>query len=215
MKAHIMAHKVVAAPVTVLFKTYPAKWTLIGPKHEAAVDAGLAVFSSDLGNRAQGKFLPAWEIREEFLKITETEHLKQFLHKTGGFHSEGFSGLTEWQTIIAKMMTISPENWGRLLKDPTLAKGKVKAALSKIPQVHFQWSKGKPSLAFWTGFTLRAIVATIQVDHVRGARFSSCQRPDCHTVYQLESLHKRKYCSHECGHLESMRRTRAAKKAHR
>jgi hypothetical protein len=52
------------------------------------------------------------------------------------------------------------------------------------------------------------ILATIEIDHLRGAKFGLCARPDCPKFFEITSNHDRIYCSQECGHLVSVRNTR-------
>jgi hypothetical protein len=56
--------------------------------------------------------------------------------------------------------------------------------------------------------TFDAILSTIFIDRLRKLRFKVCERPDCAAIYKLTSQHERKFCSHECGHLMAVRRSR-------
>jgi hypothetical protein len=200
-------HNVIAAPLSVEFRPTAAKWKL----RASVEDAGLAVFDGKPHFGKTGKAKDAWRIREEFLAIHDCAHLREFLDQTGYFHLslDVFSRLTEWQGLISKLMVTPPEKWARLKE--TL-NWKQRLAFSKeAPSVLFRWKDEKPSLAIWAAFTLNAMVASIQVDHLRGAKFAFCQRTDCGNIYSIESSHRRMYCSYECGHLVAVRRARAAK----
>ena len=60
--------------------------------------------------------------------------------------------------------------------------------------------------------TFDAILSTIFIDRLRKLRFKVCARPDCATIYELTSRHKRKFCSYDCAHLMTVRRSRKGKK---
>jgi hypothetical protein len=56
----------------------------------------------------------------------------------------------------------------------------------------------------------RAIRTVTTVDLLKQKTFKVCARPDCAVPFSVESKHKRRYCSHSCAHLESVRRSRKA-----
>lgn len=51
---------------------------------------------------------------------------------------------------------------------------------------------------------------TVTVDYLRGTKFRTCARPDCALPFEIQSKHRRNYCTQYCAHLESVRRNRAA-----
>ncbi len=59
---------------------------------------------------------------------------------------------------------------------------------------------------------ISAILTTIELDHLRGAKVGSCARADCPAFFEITSSHKRKYCTQYCAHLASQRRTRKRQK---
>jgi hypothetical protein len=54
-----------------------------------------------------------------------------------------------------------------------------------------------------------AIVASIQIDKLRGAEFRYCARSDCTEPFQVESRHERIYCSTDCAHYMAVKNSRA------
>jgi hypothetical protein len=69
-----------------------------------------------------------------------------------------------------------------------------------------------------TDTTLDALLASVHIDCIRGARFKRCARRDCpekDRIFELDSNHARKYCSPYCAHLASLRRLRARKRRQR
>jgi CGNR zinc finger len=56
------------------------------------------------------------------------------------------------------------------------------------------------------------LIATLQADLLRGARFKNCKRSDCSTPFPVFSTgHKKKYCSWSCAHVVSVRKGRKKK----
>ena len=76
-------------------------------------------------------------------------------------------------------------------------------------QMRFLWTPHTHAAVIVTDTTLQAILATVHVDHLRGATFRFCARLDCGRQFLLESRHAKKYCSYDCAHLEAVRRSRA------
>lgn len=53
-----------------------------------------------------------------------------------------------------------------------------------------------------------ALLSTVSLDYLAGAKHRLCARPDCRMPFALESRHSRLYCTQYCAHLESVRRSR-------
>jgi hypothetical protein len=67
---------------------------------------------------------------------------------------------------------------------------------------------------------LGALLATVYVDNLFGARFGICARKICGNLFELKSKHEKKYCCYKCAHAEVVQRgrlknRRAAKKLKR
>ena len=128
--------------------------------------------------------------------------------------------------MFTELATRSPETWneyaqGLISPKSIVHRGIVSAlALSSKHKIEFHW-KGKPPVDWYgarnlavieTTDALSAIVTTIELDHLRGAKFGACARTDCPQFFEITSNHKRKYCSQYCAHFASVRRTRARQK---
>jgi hypothetical protein len=121
------------------------------------------------------------------------------------------------RTVLAKH---PPESWKErakrsVLNDSYAGLAILNAiAMSTRYTIEFRWT-GSPA---WNGAQhvalietkdiLATIVATIQIDHLRGAKFGICARADCPRFFEIKSRHIRKYCSYDCAHLETVRRSR-------
>ena len=57
-----------------------------------------------------------------------------------------------------------------------------------------------------------SILATLIIDHLRGAKVKVCARRDCSNFFEITSRHEKKYCQQYCAHIESQRRTRKKQK---
>jgi hypothetical protein len=79
----------------------------------------------------------------------------------------------------------------------------------------FLWDRKKPYGVITTKNTLSAMLATVFIDRLRGARIGFCARPDCKKEFRVVSNHERRYCKPYCAHLESLRRLRARRKRRR
>jgi hypothetical protein len=76
-------------------------------------------------------------------------------------------------------------------------------------QVRFLRSTGgKSRLVLTTSTFFDALLLTLSVDQLQGAKVRKCARPDCGVLFSTTGGHKRKYCAWYCGHIESVRRSR-------
>lgn len=166
--------------------------------------------------------LDPWEVREEFLELRHDDRdaLRTFLHKTGAFcwiNTQGYRPLAEtelWQFQAAIRQ--------QLLK-PTVAENRIKRATEFEAVIHnrIQVHVMNINVGIEDGIlvgeaealnTFDAILSTIFIGRLRKLRFKVCARPDCATIYELTSRHKRKFCSYDCAHLMTVRRSRKGKK---
>jgi hypothetical protein len=53
-----------------------------------------------------------------------------------------------------------------------------------------------------------AVTASIRIDQLRKAKFQTCQRPDCGTLFAAVGPRARKFCSWYCGHIQAVRKSR-------
>jgi hypothetical protein len=75
-------------------------------------------------------------------------------------------------------------------------------------QVRLLRKNGKPQVVFTTTTFLDAILLTLSIDRIEGAKVRKCARPDCGVPFSITGGHKRKYCAWYCGHIESVRKQR-------
>ena len=199
-----MVHKPLNLPATVIFRPTPCQWRLTAPVE----DAGLAVYARRYSS-AEEKYLNPWSVRAAFLELGTLSELTRFLNKTGFFNrfEDEFRDLVEWQELVRALITKNPQDWPLLSE--RFDKRKVRRVLQEDrADCSFTWKVGKPCARLWTSSTLRAIVVSIQVDRLRGARFRFCMKRDCGKPYEVTTAHARLYCSQECAHHASVRRNR-------
>jgi hypothetical protein len=152
-----------------------------------------------------------------------------FLNQVGRFSSldqvekgQGWKlkELIACQHLFAELAKHPPEGWNAcaersILKDSHAGLAILNAiAMSTRYTVEFHWT-GSPA---WNGAqhvalietkdVLATMLATLQIDHLRGAKFGICARADCPRFFEIKSRHIRKYCSYDCAHLETVRRSR-------
>jgi hypothetical protein len=178
-------------------------------------------------------------IRDRFMELkTDEDHLA-FLNQYGKFSLLGefeksrgwrrvdFEG---WQTVFAELAKRAPETWSDYVDSllplrPGFDILGVRSALffgsrhevefhcHGLPQIG--WRGAKHLALLQASDVVSAIFATIEIDHLRGAKFGVCARTDCPKFFEITSRHSRKYCSQYCAHLESVRRTRGRQRKKR
>jgi hypothetical protein len=182
------------------------------------------------------KYFDGHAIRDHFMELKSDADVLAFLNLYGKFSSleelertEGWKRVDfeGWQTVFAELARRAPETWSDYVNSLLLPRTgfDIRGVLSALVwgsthQVEFHW-RGLPQ-ADWRGAkhlaslqtntVVSAILATIEIDHLRGAKFGVCARKDCPKFFEITSHHKRKYCNQYCAHLESIRRMRARRK---
>lgn len=164
--------------------------------------------------------LDAWEIRNEFLELQhdDREALRKFLGKTGAF-----GWLNEYRGLKESELWKFQAAIRRQLLRPTVSKNETKFATdfegvihnriqSYVMNAYVGLVDGKVIAEAEAANTFDAIVSTIFIDRLRKLRFKVCQRPDCAAIYKLTSRHTRKFCSYNCAHVMTVRRSRKAQK---
>ena len=139
--------------------------------------------SMSFGNAVPYYVIPekVWEQRDYYrsaLKASPDKWLS---------YAEGMRAVLEGK----RQMTPSTEEW---LNRPEAL---IRTVSTRESYPHFQLRRS---------LCRQTIEATITMDFLRKTKFGICKRTDCSKPYPIESLHKRKFCSQYCGHLESMRR---------
>jgi hypothetical protein len=169
-------------------------------------------------------------IRAQLMKVADKSSCATFLNQTGyvlifGGHtvhpldSEHVSDallehILEWRDVCHDLLRAKRDVLEGWEKNPKY-NGTVRhfayqgtGAFKALP-VGFSWdSSGNPALTVTAQTGLEAAVIACHLDRLEGLRFKQCRRPDCRTIYQVESKQRRFYCSPECAHLESVRRGR-------
>ncbi len=153
-----------------------------------------------------GPFNP-WELRQEFLSWP-LEYWEGFLEMAGtlGLFRISKNDFAEWQRLIREALLRHPREWKKL--ESQFDRRKVSKLFKPLP-IRFAWDAMVPTATISTVKTLTAIIATIQLDVLRGVLFKVCARTDCvNPPFEVESRHKI-YCSPECAHLVAVRNSRA------
>lgn len=156
--------------------------------------------------RPNGPFDP-WKLRDDFL-AWPPEDWEAFVYMAGSFGTFRISknDFLEWQKLLRESLVRPPREW-KMLKSEFDPK-KVGELFAALP-FSFEWDGPAPVARIRTGRTLQAIIATIQLDALKGAQFRVCVRSDCISLpFKVEARHKI-YCSPECAHLVAVRNQRA------
>lgn len=216
-----MSHTIIQIPITVEFKTSPSTWELLADENRGTGVKGrfeplLRLFETRNWS-AQGKALDAWQVRTDFLTITSDSELLRFLNATGLFSQKyprgfwGYEDFKEWQHILRELLRRRPAAWKSVFSG--VDKHKVNLLWKHATLgVQFWWKGDAHYAVLPTSDSLSAMLATIQLDHVRNAKFIFCARKDCRKPFEVKTGHPRKFCSPYCGHLEAVRAMRARQK---
>ena len=229
-----MSQAILGLPVTVRFTVTPCSWE---EKSKPFANMKGGKFSGTVFRirlRARQKVvnadeppqqLDAWQVRDEFLGLKTDAEFMAFLNRTGLFTSFrlnalwGYDEMRRWQRIVREFLIKHPLDWPEWLNKELLEaeKGRFIVAVMKHqrPNVIFWWTRPKKghSVLFEAKTTLGALLASIQVDHLRNAKFRFCARTDCRKPFEIVSKHERRYCNWRCAHLETVRRGRAKREA--
>jgi hypothetical protein len=162
------------------------------------------------------RFTEGWNLVRRFLALdTSNEHaILDFLMDTGDFGSPFSVAVTderEFQRVPMYAFAAIQDFVRRMIlsSDPALPppwpEGRIQNYL-----LEFKASRFGPQAEVSIGGTRPAIFALVQFKLAQGATFKVCARRDCRLPFQIESSHKRKFCTQYCAHLTSLRRRRTA-----
>lgn len=178
-----------------------------------------------------------YAVRERFMSLRTPQECATFLNEHGRFSpletidmqvGWAFETLMKLREVFTNLATRPLEEWSEYankLMSPQENGANIRAVLGALNwsrnSIEFQANKTSlPTLkgakyagVIEAGDVVSAIFTTLQVDHVRGAKFRACARKDCQRFYEITSNHKRKYCGQDCAHLETVRRLRKRQKA--
>ena len=179
-------------------------------------------------------YLDGRAVRAQFMGLTTAESFLSFLNHVGMFISVKAEKLYGWrlkeligcQRMFAQLAKLPPERWssyGETLMSPAanVPLGII-SALNRAShfKTQFRWGSSLPKswrmasgvAVIETEDVVSSILATLIIDHLRGARFGVCARRDCLQFFEIISRHDKKYCCQYCAHIESQRRTREKQK---
>lgn len=201
-------------PIRLLINNLPAKWRI-------EVHDSKAFALAEVGDFHEGVSRDVWELRARFFALPATnDALLTFLNETGIWSN---SGRTVEHTSTRHISEFPYRTEG--VSEIWEYRATLRHAL--LNKKAFRETYGTNDFEFPIGFRLteravegiieaydtsQALLASVYIDVARGIRFKMCARKDCEKLFPLESRHKRKFCSQECGHLASVRRGRARKR---
>jgi hypothetical protein len=188
------------------------------------------------GNPQLPNYFDGYAVREGFMELRNRVDCLEFLNRYGRFsqlrevdvHSGWtFNALMKWQEVFANLARLSLDRWPKYadsLMTPEHGPN-IRAVLGALTwaensiifrpnDLGLRTVKGAKYIgAIRTEDVVSTIFTTLQIDHVRGAKFGVCARKDCPQFYEITSQHERKYCGPGCAHLETVRRLRKRQKA--
>ncbi len=214
-----MAHKkldyfrVLEIPSQAVLRVAPASWVMAS-EHTFRLHS----VQSEVGREEPQEF-DAWAIREAFLGLRTEKECLSFLNQTGRFSSD--MNQTEEVTVQWAHINQLQATLNDYLVRPsvpladdmelTAAFPQVRSVTSNPhirSQVEFHLKERQRAVRFVARNTTYAMLLSIFLDRLKGARFLLCARHDCRRLFQVTSAHRRKFCSQYCGHFESLRRLR-------
>jgi len=168
-----------------------------------------------------GRFTEGWGLVRRFLALdtSNQDAILDFLKETGDFGSPFSVDATderEFQRVPMYAFSAIQDYVRRMILsgDPALPPpwpdGRIQNYL-----LEFKASRFGPQAEVSIGGTRPAIFALVQFELAQGATFKVCARKDCRLPFQIESSHKRKFCTQYCAHLTSLRRRRTAEQRKR
>lgn len=205
-KSQFMSQIRVTIPIVLEYREFPVKMKVVSLR-DYLNDPGSAEHRSvPVSREPHGPFDP-WELREEFLSCPP-EYWEGFVEMAGevGLFRISQNDFAEWQHLIREALIRHPREWRKL--EFQFDRRKVRKLFEPLP-ISFAWDAMTPTARISTTKTLTAIIATLQLDVLRGAQFKVCARTDCvNPPFKVEARHKI-YCSPECAHLVAVRNSRA------
>jgi hypothetical protein len=147
--------------------------------------------------KSESRPADAWQMREDFLRISGTEEsVCEFLNKWGTWSSALYVELGDiirLQKAVRDALMSPPARWF--------------AEHFRFPRLPAHLAE-YPFLALITDSCEDAIRMTVTIDLLRRLKFKTCARSDCKLPFAIESRHKRRFCSQYCAHLVSVRKNR-------
>lgn len=191
---------------------------------------------SDYGENYKPCVIDAWQMREDFLRLpSDLDALLAFLNKYGEWGektSPQYRGEKDDERPRAEIVFPEEilfvddrrkhvERLGELLKLPNPRvplQDVIRWALTNTASAWFRTSffalplhgpiPDFPHFVIEAKNCYDSLFASVTIDHLRGAEFRVCARPDCGNLFKLTSKHRKLYCDTPCAHLESVRKQR-------
>ena len=144
----------------------------------------------------------------------QRHELSEHLHFVSGGGTEGperaaqalEADFRQWRELLRAAMKVRINHWHSLERRFPLRK----VSLLKEPfPVRVEWRNAIPVGVTVTHNALQAIISSIQIDMLAGARFRYCARKRCGRVFELKSRHDRIYCGYACAHSVAVEKSRA------
>jgi hypothetical protein len=151
-----------------------------------------------------------WELRRDFLSWP-LDDWKDFIAAAGGFdrfscHRVSKEDFEQLQKLLREALIRPAQGWKSL--GPEFQIQNPSFLLSEQPNIFFVWNGKIPQAFIRPQHALQAMIATIQIDKLRGAEFRVCARHDCkNPPFRVEARNKI-YCSIDCAHLVAVRNSR-------
>jgi hypothetical protein len=160
--------------------------------------------------------LDGWTVRTMFFAMkADDKAALEFLNEVHVFSSMSSTNdpiprhtpeLLQFRELLVSLAVSNPTTWKTVLsKHPKRLTALLN--MNRFPNLTLDWSGSSPCAVLTSPNALRAIFATIQIDHWSRARLRRCVKPDCWKVFQADDPRK-VYCSHECAHHQAVRRYR-------
>lgn len=229
-------NRIVGIPFAVVLEAPEGRWE-ITTNRGGADSPPLRFVLKERKSRAipEKIYLDAFAVRDRFMSLKTEEETLDFLNGCGEFSSylqdpEGGWHLKDfrlWRKVFTELARRPPDRWKEYLSEELPESDELHEYAFFLPILegtmhrvifkwgrdeHLSWSGSKNLAVLRTFNVVSAIVTSIEVDHLRGAKFGVCARNDCRAFFEITSQHSRKYCTIYCAHLESVRRTRARRK---
>jgi hypothetical protein len=204
-KSQFMSQTPITLPIVLEYHESPVKTKAVSLRDSLNNPESAQHRLIPVSREPHGPFDP-WELREEFLSCPP-EYWEGFVEMAGDFGPFRISqdDFAEWQHLIREALLRHPREWEKL--ESRFDSSKVRRLFEPLP-ISFAWAAKVPIARIRTGKTLIAIIATIQLDVLRGAEFKVCARTDCtNPPFKVEARHKI-YCSAGCAHLVAVRNSR-------
>lgn len=167
-----------------------------------------------------------WKLRDEFLGLELTgEGLRQAKRRFGFIwlgileqlgrpslevNDDAVARLVrnefrEWQSLLRVALTTQKDRWPQLVAK--FSPAKVGLLCRPLPMV-VDWREGLPAGIIRCTNTLEALIATVWIDAVLGAKYRFCACRGCTKPPFMVKRRRQIYCDDDCKHLQVVRNIR-------